>query len=350
MLRIDEVKRLRKATLSDVAARAGVSTTTASYILNGRSAQMRISHATEQRVRRAITELSYRPNRNARSLRTARTSTIGVITDFVASGIFSSQMLAGANRAARAADHLLVIGETEGDGAARDLLIDEMVDRQVDGIIYATRNALRVELPPLLRGPRVVTLNCYQPGGAVPAVLPDDHGGGCSAAQVLIDAGIDSQVYVVGDAPDGEGLAGPRRLAGIRETFQSHGADIAGMIECEWSPAAAYEAVGAWLARGHVPHAFICMNDRAALGAYEALDDRDLAVPDAVSVIGFDGSELASWIRPSLTSVALPLREMGARAVQLLLGEEPAEGDVELMPLTVERGDSVRAAAGHPDV
>ena len=343
------MKRLRKATLSDVAARAGVSTTTASYILNGRSAQMRISHATEQRVRRAITELSYRPNRNARSLRTSRTSTIGVVTDFVASGIFSSQMLVGANRAARQADHLLVIGESEGDDDARDLLIEEMVDRQVDGIIYATRTALSVELPQTLRGPRVVTLNCYEPGSAVHAVLPDDHGGGRSAAQVLLDVGIDSEVYVVGEVPDGEGLAGPRRLAGIRECFAERGARVAGIIDCEWSPAAAYEAVGAWLREGHVPRAFLCMNDRAALGAYEALDDHDLAVPGVVSVVGFDGSELASWIRPSLATVALPLREMGARAVQLLLAEEPPGPGVDLVPMSVQTGDSVQLSVERAD-
>lgn len=78
--------------------------TTASYILNGRSAQMRISRETESRVLEAVAALGYRPNRNARNLRTSTTATLGVISDFVASGQYASQMLAGASAAAGRAD------------------------------------------------------------------------------------------------------------------------------------------------------------------------------------------------------------------------------------------------------
>ena len=342
--------RLRKPTLSDVAARAGVSTTTASYILNGLSAQMRISPDTEQRVREAILELAYRPNRNARSLRTATTTTIGVITDFIASGMFSSQMLSGANRAARQADHLLVIGESEGDENARDLLIDDMLDRQVDGIIYATRRAFRVELPSRLRGAHVVMLNCFEPGGDTRSVLPDNRSGGRSAAGILLEAGIDTEVYVVGEAPEGDEVAGYRRLTGIRDRFRDEGGELAGVIDCEWGPETAYEAVHAWLGRGHVPRALICMNDRVALGTYQALAEAGLTVPDDVSVVSFDASELASWMRPRLSSVALPLRDMGAHAVQLLLGHESGRPGVHLVPMPVQMGNSVRASHAHPDV
>jgi LacI family transcriptional regulator len=128
----------RRVTLTDVASRAGVSTTTASYILNGRSEQMRIAPATERRVRDAVEALGYRPNRSARTLRTSHTATIGLISDFLAGGHFSSQMLLGAGAAARSADHLLLIGETDGDPSVEAAYIDELLDRQVDGIIYAT--------------------------------------------------------------------------------------------------------------------------------------------------------------------------------------------------------------------
>src|ERR1700712_2763670 len=130
------IRPFKKPTLTDVARSAGVSVTTASYILNGRTAEMRISPETERRVQAAIHDLDYRPNWNARTLRRASTQTIGVISDFVASGAFSSQLLTGASAAAREADHLLVIGESMGDRGAERLLIQDMVDRQVDGIIY----------------------------------------------------------------------------------------------------------------------------------------------------------------------------------------------------------------------
>ena len=349
----------RKVTLRDVAERAGVSRTTASYILNGLSARVGISPDTERRVREVVDALGYRPNRNARSLRTATTTTIGVITDYVASGMFASEMLAGANMAARRADHLLVIGESEGDADARDLLIDEMIDRRVDGIIYATRTALRAEFPARLAGTRAVMLNCYDPDRPVPSILPDDRMGGRSAAGILLAAGVSTDVFIVGETPDNDGVAGRRRLAGIQERFAEDGHAIAGAIECLWDPEPSYDAVVDWLSRGTVPKGLICMNDRAAIGAYQALRDQGLQVPDDVSVVSFDGSALASWLRPRLVSITLPLRSMGELAVELLLGGPdhqgsgpdgvPAQGAVHLVPMPVLAGDSVGATRERHD-
>ena len=163
----------RKVTLSDVASRAGVSATTASYILNNRTAEMRISADAAERVRRAAIELAYRPNRSARSLRTAKTKTIGLISDSVASGQFSSQMLTGASAASRDCDHLLVIGETEGDAMLEDQLIDEMLDRQVDGIVYATLVATNVSVPARLHDHRAPSdRGSKQPAGIG---APNEH-------------------------------------------------------------------------------------------------------------------------------------------------------------------------------
>jgi LacI family transcriptional regulator len=349
-----QVSRDRKVTLRDVADRAGVSRTTASYVLNGLSGQFGIAPDTEKRVLDVVDALGYRPNRNARSLRTARTTTVGVITDYVASGMFSSEMLAGANMAARRADHLLVIGESEGDPDARDLLIDEMIDREVDGIIYATRTALRTELPARLAGTRAVMLNCYDPDRPMPSVLPDDRTGGRSAADILLAAGVSADVYIVGETPDNDGVAGRQRLAGIQERFAEDGHAIAGAIECLWEPGPTYDAVLDWLSQGNVPQGLICMNDRAAVGAHQALRDKGFVIPDDVSVVSFDGSAVASWLRPSVVSIVLPLRSMGALAVELLLGGpdhrgaspdgDPGRAGVHLVPMSVLAGDSVRTA------
>ena len=334
----------RKVTLSDVAARAGVSTTTASYIVNGRSAQMRIAADTEQRVRAAVVELGYRPNRNARSLRTSTTSTIGVITDFVASGMFASRMLGGANAAARAHDHLLVIGETEGDPAVRELLVDEMLERQVDGIIYITRTTLTTPLPDRLMAGRTVMLNCVDPEGRAPAVLPDEHSGGRVAADALLAAGVREGVYVVGEDPTPHALAGPLRLAGITERFAEEGVELSGVLPCEWSVDAAYGALRPWLEAGHRAHGLICLNDRVAMGTYQALAEHGLHVPGDVSIVSFDGSELAGWLRPRVASVELPFVAMGARAVELLLADETAPGAPVLVPMPLIPGESVRTA------
>lgn len=331
----------RKVKLAEVAARAGVSVTTASYILNGRSAEMRIATETQERVREAVAALGYRPNRTARSLRTRRTATFGLISDYLAFGNVSSEMLAGASAAARRVDHLVLMGETEGDPDLENLLIEEMLDRQVDGLVFATLAATRITLNPRLKGARAVLLNCVDLASDTPAVLPDDLEGGRTAARLLLDAGIGDGIYVVGGDSNPAAVAGPLRLVGIEQRLREADRKLSGVVACEWDVRPAYDAVDAWLAGGARPAALICLNDRIAMGAYEALAEHGLRVPDDVSVVSFDGSELAGWLRPRLTSVALPFHDLGRRAIELLIDPERAPDPLVHLPMPVQSGGSV---------
>ena len=333
--------RSSKPTLSDVAARAGVSATTASYILNGRTLEMRISSDTEQRVRRAATELAYRPNRSARNLRTASTATVGMVSDLDRRRACSSRILTGANEAAQEHDHLVMIGESGGQPGLESRLIEEMIGRQVDGIVYATLAARSVTVPRDLFGQRVVLLNCVDPQTDLPSVMPDDVMGGRVAAQALIDAGVDD-----GDL---RRRRGPRRHGRRRPGAARRGARGAargrprprrrGAVRVGGD--AAYDAVSAWLAEGHRPRGLICLNDRVAMGVYQALAEHGLGVPDDVAVVSFDGSELADWLRPRLASVALPFAEMGRRAVEILLDPTYDGPRRVAMPMRLEPGGSL---------
>lgn len=336
--------RSRRVTLYDVATEARVSRTTASYVLNGRTQEMRISLEAEQRVREVVARLGYRPNRNAASLRTQRTAAIGVITDYVAGGMFSSRVLVGANTAARALDHLLVIGETEGNPDAERALLQEMVDRQVDGLLYITRAASRITLPDDLHGVPIVTVNCADPDSGAPSVMPDDRGGGWRAADALMRSGI-TDVVLVGEETTEGAVAGERRLEGIVERLDQAGVVVRHRILCDWSVEQTFEAVHAWLSAGGRAEGLICLNDRIAMGACQALRQLGLRIPEDVSVVSFDGSEVARWLRPTVTSVGIPFFEMGQRGVQILLGVEPAAALVIEMPVIL--GESVRARAPH---
>lgn len=311
--------RPRRTTLADVAARAGVSVTTASYVINGRWVEMRISQDAMERVRTSATALAYRPNRSARNLRSASTATIGVISDQVASGSFANQMLAGAAAAARRHRHLMVIGESAGDPATEALLIEEMLDRQVDGIVYATYMHSLITVPEALGGERVVLLNCRDAQGALPAAVPDDRAGGRTAAGILLEGGHRDGIFLVGGAALPGVVAGELRTHGITARLAEAGTALAGTVDCAWTVVPAYEAVSALLSSGVVPRALVCLNDRVAMGAYQALGEHRLRVPHDVAVVSFDGSDLAGWMRPSLTSVQLPHRALGEAAVEMLL-------------------------------
>ena len=91
-------------------------------------------------------------------------------------------------------------------------------------------------------------------------------------------------------------------------------------VECDWWPDSAYDAVSRALEGGLEPRALICLNDRVALGAYQALRQAGRVIPDDVSVVSFDDSDLAAWLRPQLTSISLPHYQLGWQAVEKLLG------------------------------
>lgn len=325
-----------RALLRDVAAHAGVSSTTASLILGGRD--IRVSEQTRQRVLRAARELDYRPNLMARSLRTQVSKTIGLVADTIITGHYGGDLVRGALTATLRHGHRLLICESEGDPGLEPVLIEDLIARQVDGFLLTTASHDRVEVPHALSGQRVVLVNC-ESDTDLPSVVPDEVAGGLSAARLLTRAGHRDGVVLLGETPASV-LPAQRRLEGITAGLGEVGAALAEHVACVWWPEAACDALSAALAAGLRPRALVCLNDRIALGAYQALDDAGLRVPDDVSVVSFDDSELASWLRPALSTVALPEFEMGRLAVDLLLGDKPASG-VVLVPMPVRDRASV---------
>ena len=344
----------RRVTLADVAERAGVSRTTASLVLAGRGRELRISRSVEERVTEAAKDLEYRPNIVSRGLRTGTTRTIGFVSDTVATSRLAGDMIKGALEAAREQGMLLFIGETEGETDLERGLLSAMHDRQVDGIIFASMFTRAVRVPAALTtGPAVLLNAVPKRTSALPSVVPDEVEAGRSAARVLLDAGHRDGIHLVGAGPrvrdvPPEALAGVERLTGIREVLTGAKVRIAGGRVCApWDPEHGYEATRDILEHTR-PRALICLNDRVAVGAYQALDDFGLKVPADVSVISFDDHPVATWIRPKLTTIALPHYELGRKAVEVLLAEiardregSVQEGETHRIAMPVRMRDSV---------
>lgn len=340
-----------RVTLADVARVAGVSRTTASFVLTGRT-DMRISTDAQRRVLDAAAQLGYRPNLTARSLRTSVTRTIGLISDTIATTPYAGEVIRGALDTALKHDCLLFVAETGADRVAEERLIAEMVDRQVDGLVYAAMFTQHREPPESLRKRPTVLLNCVAESSDAPLVLPDEVEAGRTAARAVLEAGHKADIYVIGgrhttpETPSGA-YAGHERMRGIEEAFARAESEIGGVVECAWhGPEYGYEAVRDLLRSGRRPRALICMNDRLALGAYQVLQESGLTIPDDVSVVSFDDSDLASWLRPRLTSVALPHYELGKAAVDILLGNK-LEAKIYRIPMPIRPRASVGPPATH---
>jgi LacI family transcriptional regulator len=347
----------RRVTLAEVAKLAGVSPTTASFVLSGRGPEMRISRDVEQRVMKIADDVQYRPNIVSVGLRTGTTGTIGFVSDTVATSRFAGDLIKGALEAARERGVMLSIGETEGDPELERLVVHAMLDRRVDGIILASMLTRAVKLPRGLSNAPAVLLNALPKRPShIPSVLPDEIEAGRTAARVLLEAGHRDGIHLIGagprprDIPPG-GVAAAERLSGITDTLRGAGSSVASGTLCsEWEPAEGLAATWALL-ESAVPSALICFNDRLALGAYQALHDAGLKVPRDVSVVSFDDDAIASWTRPSLTTIALPHYDLGRKAVEVLFAEidrDPTAGDVKAEVHRVPMPLRMRESVGPP--
>jgi LacI family transcriptional regulator len=336
-----------RATLADVARLAGLSKTAASMVLNGREGT-RLSADAHRRVFAAAAELGYRPNVAARSLRTQKSSTLAFISDIVATTRFAGDMIRGALDAAREHDHVLLIAETQGDESFEQHAIEAMLDRQVDGVIYAAMATRQVTVPAALLSRPTVLLNAASTAG-LPCVLPDDGQAGHAVASALLEAGHRDRIALIGrnrlkERDPEVSLAASARLGGIERALEAAGARLVASVSChDWLPEHGYAAMRLLLRKAARPTGVICMNDRLAFGAYQALAEAGLQIPGDVSLVSFDDDVIATWLRPGLSTAALPHEQMGRRAVELLL--DGGEADQCVVPMPIRRRGSLAAPA-----
>ena len=249
----------------------------------------------------------------------------------------------GCRDAAHKAGHVLLVLETGGEPARESEAIEAVLDRQVDGIIFGVMRARELFVPDIPPATNVVMLNASNKKHPV-SVLPDELSGGRAAVRLLADAGHRNGIALIGHNQEVEknlfrSATVGQRLAGIRTEMAERGLRFAAEESCwDWEPQHGYDVTLSLLKERRDIRALLCMNNRLAFGAYQALADRGLSVPHDVSVVSFDNDELASYLRPGLTTVALPHEAMGRTSIELLL-DHNRRPDQHLIPMPIiERG------------
>jgi LacI family transcriptional regulator len=333
----------QRATLADVAALAGLSRTAVSLVLNDVPGT-RLSEDAVKRVREAARQLNYRPDPAARSLRVGKTRTIGFISDEVTVTRFASAMIRGVLDSAENADHTVLIAETGNDLRSERTALSTMLDRRTDGVIFGLMGAKEVDVPETPPDVRVVILHGASTNGQ-PTILPDEYAAGRGIAQLLIDNG-HRKIALIGEYK--EAIENPRvsatvgpRFAGLHASLADAGIELVESVVVElWEPSEGYAATLRVVDGPELPTAIICLNDRLAFGAYQALQERGLRIPDDVSVVSFDDEEIAAYLRPGLTTAKIPYEEMGRQAVDLLLSS--SDDAHRLVPMPIIERHSVR--------
>lgn len=325
----------RGVSMADVAARAGVSAQTVSRVVN---ASPRVDPVTRRVVEAAMAELGYRVHRAARALRTGRTQTVGLVVSTLES-VGNSRMLQAVADAAAARGYALTVVTLGAGGVAT--AFEQLRDQGVDGAIVlneASAVARGVAVPEQLAlvvvdapaddaAPGVVALPGDQmPAGAAPpgttpergrfAVIATDHVGGARAAtEHLLALGHETVWHLAGPASS---FAADERETGWRAALG--GRRVPPPVRGDWTAASGHRA-GVGLARIRDLTAVFAANDQMALGLLRALAEAGRAVPEEVSVVGFDDLADAADYRPPLTTVRQDFDALGERALATLIAE-----------------------------
>ena len=312
-------RRKRAATMSDIARQVGVSQTTVSFVLNNHASSANISAETKERILETAKKLAYRPNQAAKGLRTNQTHTIGFIADEITTTPYAVNIIKGAQDVAWAHGKLLLIVNIGSDTSIKETAIEMMLERQVEGIIYAAMYHHEVALPAnIYEGPAVL-LDCFCADRSLPSVVPDEVQGGRTATEALLQKGHRRIGFIneLNPIPASSG-----RLEGYRQALQSYeipfDESLVRMHHC--NATGGYQGTLELMQLPEPPTAIFCFSDFAAMGAYDALRTLGISIPGEVAVMGFDNHELiAAQLTPPLSSVGLPHYEMGKWAVEYLL-------------------------------
>lgn len=332
----DEIGRTGRRdapTINDVARHAGVSKGLVSFVMNDRPG---VAPATRTRILEAAAELGWRPNLKARSLSTRTTYALGLVLrrepQIVAADPFYPAFMAGVESVLAGEGRVLVLSvvpdaETE-ERTYRTLL----AERRVDGVFLTDlRHAdPRLSLVGQLGLPAVLVGHLDEPV-ALPSVNLDDTHGITAAVRHLVELGHQRIAHVAGD---GHLLHARRRRGAFAAAMTATGLDPSLVVETDFSMRGGAAATRALLNRPVRPTAVVYANDPMAIAGLGVLQQRRIEVPGEVSVVGFDGTELARNVHPALTTIESDPEQWGAAAAATLL-RLVAEGhaaDVDLPP------------------
>ncbi len=335
----------KRVTIADVAAEAGLSKTAVSMILNERTGTG-LSQETAKRVREIAKRLDYRPDPSARALRMGTTPTIGFVSDDVTLTRYASAMIRGILDVAEENEHTVLLAETGHHPERLSGALNAMLDRRVSALVFGSMAARRVELPQLPSDVPVIMVNATTVVD-YPVVLPDERTAGEAIARLLIDAG-HREIALIGrrydeDLPPEVSVTISDRFAGLDAAMEEHGLEWAWEEAFDyWAPDDGYRATKRALSSGARFTAMVCLTDNVSFGAYQALQEAGIRIPDQVSIASFDDDEISTYLRPQLTTARLPYEEMGRTAMSLAL-EGRRGTDRHLVPMPIIRRGSIRS-------
>ncbi|MBP5602442.1 MAG: LacI family DNA-binding transcriptional regulator [Treponema sp.] len=335
-------------TLKELAVECGVSIATISNILNGKS---NVSEKTKQRVLKVIEQTGYKPNYMARTLRAHKTNTVGLIIDDI--GAFSSpNLIEGVLNLLEAQGYKAIIetlrlyskwsnkpDSAEYGKAVRES-VDEMLSIKVDGIIFIAAHAHDIEYFPKGLDVPIVIAYAYQTDNSIPAIKIDDFESSYIMTKHLIEKG-HKKIAIVG------GGVNDRHEQDRLEGFEKAMTEASLPVDKElfelgyWSREGGKEACSKLFKKSTDFTCIFCFNDLMAAGVYDYLYEIGRQPGKDYAVAGFDNREMSDYLTPALTTMEIPLEEIGHEAAEVLLkkidGIEIDNNDIKIPCRLIKR-------------
>ena len=310
------------ATMKDIARLAQVSTSTVSHVING---SRFVSDEIREKVMRIVVELNYTPSYIARSLKVKATKTIGLLVT-ATNNPFFSEVMAGVEQYCQKNQYNLIIATTGGDAKRLQQNLQTLIHKQVDGVLLMCGDSrfqadmeLTVSLPLVVMDWWFTELNADK-------ILDNSEHGGYLATKSMVDAGHQKIGIITGNLRKS---VAKNRLQGYKKALSE--ANI--VLNPDWIVESHFDFEGGivgtqkLLSLSDRPTAIFCCSDTIAIGAYQAIQNQGLRIPQDISIMGYDDIELARYLFPSLSTISQPKAELGKLAVETLLQriQEPNE-------------------------
>lgn len=327
--------------MKDVARMAGVSTSTVSHVINN---DRFVSEAIRLKVNDAVKTLNYAPSALARSLKLNQTRTIGMLIT-ASSNPFFSEIVRGVERTCFERGYSLVLCNTEGDEQRMNRNLETLLQKRVDGLLLLCTETHQPSAEIMTRYPSIPTVMMdWAPfDGDCDLIQDNSLLGGDIATQHLIDKGYRRIACITGPL---DKTPSRLRLEGYRNAMTRAGLPIPDGYEItgDFEFSGGFSAMNTLLALPERPDAVFTGNDAMAVGAYQALYQAGLSIPQNMALVGYDDIELARYMTPPLTTVHQPKDELGELAIDVLIHRMAQPGlsqqRLQLTPELMTRGSS----------
>lgn len=304
-----------KVTIVEVAEKAGVSLGTVSRVLNN---DAHVAPETRERVTAVVRELGYVANRQARGLKNSKTNTIGMVVPDLGTG-YIGEIMMGVDAELAIHEFDLMLFTTHRAPIKEANYVANMVQGMVDGILLVLpRNPADYVGSLSQRNFPFVLIDHQGIGSPCPAVGATNWHGAYTATEYLIKLGHTRIGFITGSMDLGAAID---RLEGYKSALKTHHIpEDASLINYgSFYQTDGYSGACEMLELEHPPTAIFASNDAMAMGAMDAVRSRGLRIPEDISIVGFDDIPQAEVVRPALTTVRQPLRQMGGLAAQMLI-------------------------------